>query len=93
MHPQRRRQPTAGFVDQPGTAGARARAPRSALRPVVSAGYGPDGKTWRRRALAGRTGAKAAAKLPEFQGEQDSGAEPTRGHTIRWPWTTGWPRA
>jgi hypothetical protein len=50
---------------------------------AVSVGYGPDGKTWRRHKVSGRTRAEVAAKLRELQAEQDSGAQPTRGYTVQ----------
>jgi hypothetical protein len=33
---------------------------------AVSVGYRPDGKTWRRRKVSGRTRAEVAAKLREL---------------------------
>jgi integrase len=50
---------------------------------AVSVGYGPDGKTWRRHKISGRTRAEVAAKLRVFQAEQDSGARPTPGYTVQ----------
>jgi integrase len=50
---------------------------------AVSVGYGPDGKTWRRHKISGRTRAEVAAKLRAFQAEQDSGARPTPGYTVQ----------
>jgi len=50
---------------------------------AVSVGYGPDGKTWRRRKVSGRTRADVAAKLKELVAEQDSGAEPEARYTVR----------
>jgi integrase len=50
---------------------------------AVSVGYGPDGKTWRRHKVSGRTRAEVAAKLRELQAEQDSGAQSTRGYTVQ----------
>jgi integrase len=50
---------------------------------AVSIGYGPDGKTWRRQKISGRTRAEVAAKLRELQAEQDSGAQPTPGYTVQ----------
>jgi integrase len=48
-----------------------------------SVGYGPDGKTWRRNKVSGRTRAEVAAKLREIQAQQDSGAQPTPGYTVQ----------
>lgn len=50
---------------------------------AVSIGYGPDGKTWRRHKVSGRTRVEVASKLRELQAEQDSGAQPTRGYTVQ----------
>src|SRR5215472_10815563 len=50
---------------------------------AVSVGYGPDGTTWRRRKVSGRTRLEVAAKLKELMAEQDSGAEPVAGYTVR----------
>jgi hypothetical protein len=50
---------------------------------AVSVGYGPDGKTWRRHKISGRTRAEVAANLRAFQAEQDSGARPTPGYTVQ----------
>src|SRR6266487_1114323 len=50
---------------------------------AVSVGYGPDGKTWRRHKISGRTRAEVAAKLRELQAEQDFGARPTPGYTVQ----------
>ena len=50
---------------------------------AVSVGYGPDGKTWRRHKISGRTRAEVAAKLRELQAEQDSGAQPVPGYTVQ----------
>ena len=52
---------------------------------AVSVGYGPDGKTWRRHKISGRTRAEVAAKLREFQAEQDSGARPASDYTVQQP--------
>lgn len=49
---------------------------------AVSLGYGPDGKTWRRQKISGRTRAEVAAKLRDLQAEQDGGGQPARGHTV-----------
>ena len=50
---------------------------------AISIGYGPDGKTWRRHKISGRTRAEVAAKLRVLQAEQDSGAQPVSGYTVR----------
>jgi integrase len=50
---------------------------------AVSVGYGPDGKTWRRHKISGRTRAEVAAKLREFQAEQDLGAQSAPGYTVQ----------
>jgi len=50
---------------------------------AISIGYGPDGKTWRRHKISGRTRAEVAAKLRALQAEQDSGAQPVSGYTVR----------
>jgi integrase len=50
---------------------------------AVSVGYGPDGKTWRRLKISGRTRAEVAAKLRELQAEHDFGAQPTPGYTVQ----------
>jgi integrase len=50
---------------------------------AISVGYGPDGKTWRRQKVSGRTRAEVAAKLRELQAEQDSGAQPACGYTVQ----------
>jgi hypothetical protein len=50
---------------------------------AVSIGNGPDGKTWRRHKISGRTRAEVAAKLRELQAEQDLGAQPTPGYTVQ----------
>jgi hypothetical protein len=50
---------------------------------AVSIGYGPDGKTWRRHKISGHTRAEVAAKLRALQAEQDSGAQPVSGYTVR----------
>jgi hypothetical protein len=50
---------------------------------AVSVGYGPDGRTWRRRKVSGRTRAEVAAKLKELWAEQDWGAEPEARYTVR----------
>jgi integrase len=50
---------------------------------AVSVGYGPDGRTWRRQKISGRTRAEVAAKLRELQAERDSGVQPTPGYTVQ----------
>ena len=50
---------------------------------AVSVGYGPDGKTWRRRKVSGRTRAEVAAKMRELLAEQDAGAESAARLTVR----------
>jgi integrase len=50
---------------------------------AVSVGYGPDGKTWRRHKISGRTRAEVAATLRQLQAEQDSGAQPAPGYTVQ----------
>ena len=50
---------------------------------AVSFGYGPDGKTWRRHKVSGRTRAEVAAKLRQLQAEQDSGVQPEHGYTVQ----------
>lgn len=49
---------------------------------AVSLGYGPDGKTWRRVKVSGRTRAEVAAKLRELLAEHDAGARPDPGYTV-----------
>jgi len=49
---------------------------------AVSFGYGPDGKTWRRQKVSGRTRAEVAAKLRELHAEHDAGAQPVPGYTV-----------
>jgi integrase len=49
---------------------------------AVSLGYGPDGKTWRRQKISGRTRAEVATKLRELLAEQDAGAHPAGGYTV-----------
>jgi ribosomal protein L32E len=56
---------------------------------AVSVGYGPDGKTWRRHKISGRTRAAVAATLRELQAEQDSGMQPTPGYTV-WRAVNDW---
>jgi integrase len=50
---------------------------------AVSLGYGPDGKTWRRHKISGRTRAEVAEKLKQIQAEQDSGVQPERAYTVK----------
>jgi hypothetical protein len=50
---------------------------------AVSVGYGPDGKTWRRHKVSGRTRAEVAEKLKQLQAEQDSGVQPERTYTVQ----------
>jgi integrase len=50
---------------------------------AVSFGYGPDGQTWRRYKVSGRTRAEVAEKLRQLQAEQDSGVQPERGYTVQ----------
>ena len=50
---------------------------------AVSFGYGPDGQTWRRYKVSGRTRAEVAEKLRQLQAEQDSGVQPERRYTVQ----------
>ena len=50
---------------------------------AVSLGYGPDGKTWRRHKVSGRTRAEVVEKLKRLQAERDSGVQPERAYTIQ----------
>ena len=50
---------------------------------AFSFGYGPDGQTWRRYKVSGRTRAEVAEKLRQLQAEQDSGVQPERGYTVQ----------
>jgi len=50
---------------------------------AVSFGYGPDGKTWRRQKVSGRTRAEVAAKLRELHAEHDAGVRLVSGYTLR----------
>jgi hypothetical protein len=50
---------------------------------AVSLGYGPDGKTWRRHKVSGRTRAEVAEKLKQLQAEQDSGVQPEHAYTLK----------
>jgi len=49
---------------------------------AVSFGYSPDGKTWRRQKVSGRTRAEVAAKLRELHAHRDAGAQPVPGYTV-----------
>jgi hypothetical protein len=59
---------------------------------AVSFGYGPDGKTWRRHKVSGRTRAEVVRKLKELQAEKDSGVQPEHAYTVERPPTTGSPK-
>ena len=50
---------------------------------AISLGYGPDGTTWRRHKVSGRTRAEVAAKLKQLQAEQDSGVQPEHSYTVQ----------
>ena len=50
---------------------------------AISLGYGPDGKTWRRHKVSGRTRAEVAEKLKQLQAEQDSGVQPEHAYTVQ----------
>lgn len=50
---------------------------------AVSLGYGPDGKTWRRQKVSGRTRAEVVEKLKKLQAERDSGVQPERAYTVQ----------
>jgi integrase len=50
---------------------------------AVSVGYGPDGKTWRRHKVSGRTRAEVAEKLKQLRAEQDSGVQPDHAYTVQ----------
>jgi integrase len=50
---------------------------------AVSLGYGPDGKTWRRHKVSGRTRAEVAEKLKQLQADQDSGVQPEHAYTVQ----------
>jgi hypothetical protein len=47
------------------------------------AGYGPDGQTWRRHKVSGRTRVEVAEKLKQLQAERDSGVQPERAYTVQ----------
>jgi integrase len=50
---------------------------------AVSFGYGPDGKTWRRHKVSGRTRAEVVEKLKQLQAERDSGVQPEHAYTVQ----------
>ncbi len=50
---------------------------------AVSLGYGPDGTTWRRPKVSGRTRAEVAEELKRLQAELDSGVQPERAYTVQ----------
>jgi integrase len=50
---------------------------------AISLGYGPDGKTWRRHKVSGRTRAEVAEKLKQLQAERDSGVQPEPAYTVQ----------
>jgi integrase len=50
---------------------------------AVSLGYGPDGKTWRRHKVSGRTRAEVVERLKQLQAEKDSGVQPERAYTVQ----------
>jgi hypothetical protein len=50
---------------------------------AVSLGYGPDGQTWRRHKVSGRTRVEVAEKLKQLQAERDSGVQPERAYTVQ----------
>jgi integrase len=50
---------------------------------AISLGYGPDGTTWRRHKVSGRTRAEVAEKLKQLQAEQDSGVQPEHSYTVQ----------
>ena len=50
---------------------------------AVSLGYGPDGKTWRRHKISGKTRAEVAEKLKQLQAERDSGVQPAHPYTVQ----------
>jgi len=50
---------------------------------AVSLGYGPDGKTWRRHKVSGKTRAEVAEKLKQLQAERDSGVQPEPAYTVQ----------
>jgi hypothetical protein len=56
--------------------------PRAAGMRPSHFGYGPDGKTWRRQKVSGRTRAEVAAKLRALHAEHDAGAQPVPGYTV-----------
>jgi len=50
---------------------------------AVSLGYGPDGKTWRRHKVSGRTRAEVVEQLKQLQAERDAGVQPDRAYTVQ----------
>jgi integrase len=50
---------------------------------AVSLGYGPDGKTWRRHKVSGKTRAEVAQKLSQLRAELDSGVQPEHAYTVQ----------
>jgi integrase len=50
---------------------------------AISLGYGPDGNTWQRHKVSGRTRAEVAEKLKQLQAEQDSGVQPEHSYTVQ----------
>jgi hypothetical protein len=50
---------------------------------AVSIGYGPDGRTWRRHKVSGRTRAEVAEKLKQLQADQDAGVQPEHAYTVQ----------
>jgi hypothetical protein len=71
----------------PGVAGAtkdrsKRTRPRASGTGAISVGCGPDGTTWRRHKVSGRTGAEVAAKLGQPQAE-DSVVQPEHGYTVQ----------
>jgi integrase len=50
---------------------------------AVSFGYGPDGHTWRRQKVSGRTRAEVVEKLKQLQAEKDSGVQPSHAYTVQ----------
>jgi integrase len=50
---------------------------------AVSLGFGPDGKTWQRHKVSGRTRAEVAEKLKQLQAEHDAGVQPDHAYTVQ----------
>ena len=50
---------------------------------AIPVGYGPDGTTWRRHKVSGRTRAEVTEKLKQLQAEQDSGVQPEHSYTVQ----------